>query len=309
VNTLAGIGSGAWEIINNIGAVIVEKAGAIAGWGKGVASGIKSGLVDGLTNGLKAIKEAVERLFGKVIGWVERALGIGSPSKVFYDIGQNTIRGFIHGVGSMGGILKKAVTGMVHDAVGAVTSLPGKVFGPRGGGTPSSFNERLGKQLASTFGWGSGAQWNALDALFTGESGWSNTAKNASSGAYGIAQALPQSKYPPAGRESGGSDAATQIAWGLRYIRDRYGSPLNAYNAWLSRSPHWYGEGGIFTKPTIIGVGERGPEAVVPLGKAGRGGDINIYLTNQGVLGSEAQVTAWLRNAIAKLETRNGRPF
>jgi hypothetical protein len=29
--------------------------------------------------------------------------------------------------------------------------------------------------------------------------------------------------------------------------------------------PHWYASGGIFTAPSIIGVAERGPEAVVPL--------------------------------------------
>lgn len=40
------------------------------------------------------------------------------------------------------------------------------------------------------------------------------------------------------------TNPATQIKWGLDYIADRYGSPLAAYNAWLSRSPHWYSAGG-----------------------------------------------------------------
>lgn len=29
----------------------------------------------------------------------------------------------------------------------------------------------------------------------------------------------------------------------------------------------WYAKGGVFNKPSVIGVGEKGPEAVVPLGK------------------------------------------
>jgi len=47
------------------------------------------------------------------------------------------------------------------------------------------------------------------------------------------------------------------------YIDDRYHSSRAAYN-W-HRAHGWYGdglEGGIFSKPTLIGVGERGPERV-----------------------------------------------
>jgi hypothetical protein len=39
----------------------------------------------------------------------------------------------------------------------------------------------------------------------------------------------------------------------------------------LVRSNFWNAKGGIFTRPTIIGVGERGPEAVIPLGRGGGG--------------------------------------
>ena len=44
-------------------------------------------------------------------------------------------------------------------------------------------------------------------------------------------------------------------------------------------SVDWYAKGGIFTSPQIIGVGERGPEAIVPLNKAsGIGGvTVNMY--------------------------------
>lgn len=85
-------------------------------------------------------------------------------------------------------------------------------------------NVGMGKLLAAGFGW-TGAQWNALFALWQRESGWSNTARNPSSGAYGIAQALPPTKYPFAGQAAGGSSAKAQIGWGLAYIKDRYGSP------------------------------------------------------------------------------------
>lgn len=96
-----------------------------------------------------------------------------------------------------------------------------------GGGAAQ--NQAIGRLLAAPYGWSAGENWTDLLALWTRESGWSNVAKNPSSGAYGIAQALPESKYPPAGQESGGSSASAQIQWGLQYINSRYGSPSAAW--------------------------------------------------------------------------------
>jgi hypothetical protein len=106
------------------------------------------------------------------------------------------------------------------------------------GGTPAK-NQAIAKLLAVPYGWATGSQWSALVTLWNGESRWDNHAKNPSSGAYGIPQALPASKMgtlanPPT------SSASAQIAWGLKYIKQVYGSPVAALSAWNSRSPHWY---------------------------------------------------------------------
>ncbi|MFI1767526.1 phage tail tape measure protein [Streptomyces sp. NPDC020800] len=73
---------------------------------------------------------------------------------------------------------------------------------------------------------------------------------------------LPASKMASAGGDWK-TNPATQIKWGLSYIASRYGNPLNAYSAWLSRSPHWYAKG---TRggaaPGLAWVGEKGPELV-----------------------------------------------
>lgn len=105
------------------------------------------------------------------------------------------------------------------------------------GGNPAT-NQAIGKLLAAPYGWSFGQNWTDLVSLWTRESGWSNTAKNSSSGAYGIAQALPESKYPAAGQESGGSSASAQISWGLQYIKSRYGSPSAAWAHETSEG--WY---------------------------------------------------------------------
>ena len=79
----------------------------------------------------------------------------------------------------------------------------------------------------------------ALTRLWEGESGWRWNAENPSSGAYGIPQALPAEKMASAG-EDWRSNPATQIDWGLQYIKDTYGSPSAALEFWNSNDPHWY---------------------------------------------------------------------
>ena len=52
--------------------------------------------------------------------------------------------------------------------------------------------------MLTSFGWSSG-QFSCLDPLWAHESGWSVTAHNAGTGAYGIPQALPGSRMSSAG--------------------------------------------------------------------------------------------------------------
>jgi hypothetical protein len=53
-------------------------------------------------------------------------------------------------------------------------------------------------------------------------------AENAASGAYGIPQSLPGSKMASAGADWQ-TDAATQIRWGLGYVKSVYGTPCAAW--------------------------------------------------------------------------------
>ena len=88
------------------------------------------------------------------------------------------------------------------------------------------------KQIATAmlggFGW-TKAQFSYLDQLWHQESNWNPSATNASSGAYGIAQALPASQMSSAGSDWQ-TNASTQIKWGLSYIEDTYGTPCAAWN-------------------------------------------------------------------------------
>lgn len=81
------------------------------------------------------------------------------------------------------------------------------------------------------------AQFSCFDKIITRESTWNPRAVNPSSGAGGLAQALPMSKMASAGADYR-TNAMTQIKWALNYMTERYGSPCGAWAFWQSH--RWY---------------------------------------------------------------------
>ena len=96
--------------------------------------------------------------------------------------------------------------------------------------------QQIAQAMLGSFGWSS-SQFSCLDPLWAHESGWSVTAYNAGSGAYGIPQALPGSRMASAGPDWQ-TNAATQIRWGLEYIKGTYGSPCAAWDH--EQATGWY---------------------------------------------------------------------
>lgn len=105
------------------------------------------------------------------------------------------------------------------------------------GGAYSGSPRDIGRQIAaSEFGWGA-AQFQCYDNIIMHESAWNPTATNPGSGAYGIPQSLPGDKMASAGADWR-TNPATQIRWGLGYVKDRYGTPCAA---WSFKSANgWY---------------------------------------------------------------------
>lgn len=81
------------------------------------------------------------------------------------------------------------------------------------------------------------AQYQCFSNIVDHESDWDVNATNSSSGAYGLVQALPGAKMASAGSDWK-TNAATQIKWGVDYMKDRYGSPCGAWNFWQANN--WY---------------------------------------------------------------------
>lgn len=96
--------------------------------------------------------------------------------------------------------------------------------------------QAIAQQMVAARGW-SHSEFQCLVSLWNRESHWNPYASNASSGAYGIPQALPGSKMASAGSDWQ-TNPATQITWGLGYISGRYGTPCGAWGHFQSTG--WY---------------------------------------------------------------------
>jgi hypothetical protein len=94
----------------------------------------------------------------------------------------------------------------------------------------------IARAMLGDFGFGSD-QFSCLDSLYNSESGWNVHADNPSSSAYGIPQSLPGSKMASAGPDWE-NNAATQIRWGLGYIKNSYGTPCGAWS--FKQGHNWY---------------------------------------------------------------------
>lgn len=287
------------------------------------------GLLRGIVGAMRGIGSWIkDKIVDPIIDAVKGFFGISSPSKVFEGLGGHLMSGFakgmLKGVGPLDvakkvfGSLPDALAAIVKKGIVAIADLPKKAYNAikdqlgdiAGGfipGAPSytggaSTRAAILRALAATHpDWASGDQWAALAQLISHESGFNPTAQNPTSTAYGLFQFL-DSTWAGTGIAKT-SDPYAQTIAGLRYISSRYGSPVGAWNFWQAHN--WYGaglQGGIFTKPTLIGVGERGPERVdvTPMGRRMTAGDVlvaevNVYLDSRQI-----------QNGLVKLKRRNG---
>ncbi|MFD7957912.1 transglycosylase SLT domain-containing protein [Streptomyces ardesiacus] len=124
---------------------------------------------------------------------------------------------------------KKALAGAALAAAACGSLI---AAGPAQAATPASSAQATAKKMI-----GDSAEFQCFSEIVDHESGWNVDATNASSGAYGLVQALPGSKMASAGADWK-TNPATQIKWGLDYMKDRYGSACDAWSFWQTNG--WY---------------------------------------------------------------------
>jgi len=227
---------------------------------------------DALTGAAGDLKDAVVHLFkDKLLGWVKSALGISSPSKEFEQIGKYMVQGLIKGLEGMGGAVRDKVKGLVtglslDDLWSAFTNLGGKLTGFAGGALGGGFNP-------------GGLSTHVLKALqYAASKGWQGTVISGfrtyaeQAALYANFLAGGNIAAPP-GMSSHETGNAVDVSDAGTFDRIMAGAPsaIALYNNVPGDFNHFsvsgLAAGGIVTKPMLAVIGERGPEAVVPLSK------------------------------------------
>lgn len=207
-----------------------------AGSSMGGAGG-SSGLPFYIEKPLEFLKNSVDSLMGKIplkggIADVLKAV----PGKI---------------ISSATDWLNKMVSGAQSgDTLDKDPALGAASLFPRGG---QWANQGLAKQMMRARGWPA-SQWPSLQNLWMKESGFNHLISNGGGNnpdngrAFGIPQSLPGKKMAAAGADWR-TNPRTQIAWGLGYIADRYGSPAKAWQH--SQAVNWYADGGPVTEAKV----------------------------------------------------------
>jgi hypothetical protein len=242
------------------------------GWLTNIVRWISNIFVPGLKGDWEAIKAITVLVWGAIVRFFKGIPGdITHALSPLFDVGKTAIQNLWNGMKSVASGLRSWFSNLLHTLTGGLlgSSSGGNSPGPSGG-QPAA-NAALARRMVPA--WSGGANWSAWNNVAMRESGWNQFARNPTSGAYGIPQALPPTKMPFAAQAAGGSQPGAQIAWMAFYMRNRYGGPQGA---WAHEQQFgWYDQGGWLPPGVSMALNTTGrPERV------GGGCDvinINIY--------------------------------
>jgi hypothetical protein len=166
--------------------------------------------------------------------------------------------------------------------------------GGQGLGGGQQANRALAHQL---FPWGQD-EWDAFEKLEMKEAGFDSTARNPDSGAFGMGQFLGHEKDQYASGYS--TDPATQLKTMYQYIRDRYGTPSNAWAQYYQHpgGQGYYQHGGPVAEAAISGSGQKGH------GKWRPNGPLDLWGTTGG--GWQTGTSGWFGGPTVDLKIPGG---
>jgi hypothetical protein len=285
------------RFFTGVGGAIARVFDGAVNWLVQAGKDIVNGLYNGITSILKdAYNWVKNNIFDPIKNAVFSLFGFGSPSKEAEGWGQHIMAGFVKGL-----ILKNplsAAKAMIGDIPKFLKHLflshiplLGSLLGGGGGGgglkgppvgaaaaaaVLTGSNAAVAQQAAAFIGW-TGAEWTALNNLVMRESGWSMTATNPTSGAYGIAQGItgPSWYYQWPGGDP--NTLMGQLNGLFAYIKSRYGDPINAWAHEVSAG--WYDRGGILPPGLTLALNTSGRnEYVVGAGSPSAGTTIVLQV-------------------------------
>ena len=105
------------RFLNGIEKAIRENFDDLIDAAVGIGDAIKDGIIQAFEDAGPLVKKALDVLFGFIPDWVKKLLGIKSPSKVFIEIGEQVMAGFIVGIEGSAGAVKSTMEGAADNAV------------------------------------------------------------------------------------------------------------------------------------------------------------------------------------------------
>jgi phage-related protein len=284
--------SSAW---NSVYSTVKSSWGTIVNFFKGIPGDITSALgnlsnlligagkdvITGFENGAKDIWNDVVSFFKGLPKDILDALGIASPPDWAISAGEDIMEGLGIGMQNAQSKVAKAVAAMAKATAQSAQGVVGSNLS----------NEQTLEALAAQRGW-TGAQWQALYDVEMAEAGFSLTATNPSSGAYGMAQFIngPSEYYTYGGNPNTAAGQSTAM---LNYIAERYGTPEAAWAH--EEAYHWYDQGGWLPTGKSIAVNNTGrPEYVV-----GPGGiNVTLEMASSGNADFDAFMATWIKKYV-----------
>jgi tape measure domain-containing protein len=99
------------------------KAGFNLGWS------VIQGMINGMASLAGSLVSKAMNIISSIPGKAKKLLGIGSPSKVFYEIGADTIQGMINGIGDQQDNVTSAVDDMTSAMIDSMSAIPDALAG------------------------------------------------------------------------------------------------------------------------------------------------------------------------------------
>lgn len=200
------------------------------------------GLANGITNSVPTLQTGIKSITDTIIGDTQTQLGEHSPSTISYGFGQNWIQGFINGHDSLKNTLLTNISYLYSD---------------------------IKKKFSTSFSDFSGIGKNIIQGLQDGLSDYSLISDATKQIKSNISSAFNNySLY------NKGQKIIQSLVSGMKsvYIPRPYMSFTtsttmsgNSATTTTTSNVGWHKDGGLFYMPSIIGVGEAGKEAVLPL--------------------------------------------
>lgn len=248
-------------------------------------------IMKGILNGIKAVALGIggwikEHIVDPIVGWVKKLFGIHSPSTVMAEIGGYVIEGLLVGLkNNVGGVLDwfSKLPQNVKDKLGnarewlkekgknAIEGIKDGWESAKQGKFLNSVSKIAGEARTAIGDIKGKVRDKGADIIGGLKSGLDGAWKNLSSALGGLGdkvkRALPD--FSSIGRKAmqGLSDGFKSIGIKLPHIEVSWNQHTAFGNNFSTPSfgIKWYAKGGYAYKPSVVGIGEAGDEAILPL--------------------------------------------